>query len=283
MKKFICSFLSLVIIFSLTTSAFGYDAANEYDPARIDAQYVQELVDLKQEEIAALPLEQAEQLFEKAFNVSAKDYTENEIRMVLDGLGYGLKFQIYTNVANTFFNVRSVKGHSVGYYGDIGVAWTRDTSKSPLTLQELLSGMYTLEVDYLTWESAASILTASISQSTFDKLADLVATGVSSTVLGNFIATSLELTGTSVSVASVVASVVIGFGWDWLRNLDRNSMLSVFQAMSHTNKLKVEFMWTSNAVTRIYTSIPKTNIIANPYPDVYSDWTIDTYGILYNY
>lgn len=63
--------------------------------------------------------------------------------------------------------------------GDVGVAWTRDTTSghSPLTLNEVLFDTYTLEVDYITWDTAASIFAASASYSAFSDLTQQVLAG----------------------------------------------------------------------------------------------------------
>ena len=139
-KKCLSLLLAIVLCMGTTNTAF---AAEERDPYTIEGHYVEELVQLNEEELANLPLEQAETLFEEAFAVPADNYTEDEIRLGLDGLSFGLKFQLIMDeikkTADTEpsypAKTRSTTS-SVSYSGDIGVAWVRDTTSghSPLTL-----------------------------------------------------------------------------------------------------------------------------------------------------
>ena len=292
MKKFAALFLSLIMLFTLSVPAFAAEPDATYDPYSIDAHYVQELVDLSQEEIAALPLEQAKELFEKAFSVSANDYTEDEVRLVLDGLGYGFKFEIFMDEvrATTDYEVidPTLRSSTGNYYytGDIGVAWVRDTTSghSPLTLGEILSGTYTLEVDYLTWSTASSIITASLNESAFNQLVNYLGSGATGAVIGKFIVDKLGLKGKVAWVATVAVGAAVAKGWDWFRHFDRDNMNNTLQDMDQYDDLmKVQFMWSSNMVNRFHTNITRTNTITNPFPGTYGTWHKDSYGYLYSY
>ena len=88
-KKCLSLLLAIVLCMGTTITAF---AAEERDPYTIEGHYVEELVQLNEEELANLPLEQAETLFEEAFAVPADNYTEDEIRLGLDGLSFCLLY-----------------------------------------------------------------------------------------------------------------------------------------------------------------------------------------------
>lgn len=295
-KKFIC--FSLVGTMTLTSSLTVFASESQkspIDPYTIEGQYVQELVDLNQEEISKLSLESVSNLFEKAFAVSSEDYTEDELRLALNGLSFGLKFQNDMNMINetteheTYTpNARSTTA-SKTYTGNVGVAWVRDTTSghSPLTLGEILSGTYTLEVDYITLDTASSILSSSANYNAYTDLAELVAVGASSTALTNKIVSILKLTGWKATVASIAVGTAVGFGWNWLKNIDRSRMYDVFSTMdssaSKKDIMKVEFMWSGNKVNKFYTKMSKTTTLPNPFPKMYGTWYTNKYGYLYSY
>lgn len=296
MKKLLSLFMVCVMVLGMNMTVFASNGNNssQTDPYTIEGQYVDELVELTAEEISELSLEDAKALFQKAFLVSANDYSEDEIRLALDGLAFGLKFQkdmeavkAVTEHESAYQPVgaRSSTGNKY-YTGEIGVAWVRDTTSghSPLTLGEILSGTYTLEVDYITWDTAASILTASLNESAFDQLVNYVGSNAAGTVIGNYIVKALGLKGKVAVVTTVVIGAAVAKGWDWFRHFDRDRMNTCFQDMVEEDHLmKVQFMWASDMVNRLYTNVTKSNTISNPFPGTYGDWYTDKYGYLYNY
>lgn len=299
MKKLATKIMSFILVLSLSIPMTMTAFAAERDPYSVKGKYVQELIDLDKEQIQELSINEAEGLFEKAFSVPADDYTENEIRLGLDGLAFGLKFQKamdeikaavetqpsspYSNSIVTPFSTTG----SVQYSGNIGVAWVRDTTSghSPLTLGEILSGTYTLEVDFLTWDTAAAILAASANYNAFQDLVELVATGAAGTALSAYICGVLGITGGPATITSVAVGAVVGLGWNWLKNIDRSRMYDTFSSMSKSKNqyMKVEFMWSSNMVNKFYSTVSKTSSISNPFPKLYGDWYKDKYGYLYSY
>lgn len=291
--KEIKRFVSLVLAFCmLTLTPLTALAAEERDPYTIEGQYVEELVQLSEEALEGLPIEQAEVLFEKAFSVPPNNYTEDEVRLGLDGLAFALKFQAAMDEIKKTVETepsypaatRSTTG-SVSYSGNVGVAWIRDTTTghSPLTLGEILSGTYTLEVDYITWDTAASILASSANYNAFEDLVSLVAAGATGTALSVYICSVLNLTGGPATVASVAVGAVVGLGWNWLSKIDRSNMYNCFTGMSSNQYMKVQFMWSGNMVNKFYTTVSKGSTISNPFSGTYGDWYKDTFGYLYSY
>jgi hypothetical protein len=276
--------------------SFAIPALAERDPYSATGKYVQELVDLDNEQLKALPIEEADVLFEKAYSVQANDYTEDEIRRGLEGLAFALKFQkamdeikAAETQQQSFMSVNpmSVKD-GVSYSGDVGVAWTRDITSghSPLTLSETLSGTYTLEVDYITWDTVATILAASASFDGYSDLKQQVAVGTSSSILSGIICSALGITGGPATVASIAVGAVVGLGWDWLKSIDRSRMYDSFKTMNKKDKnqyMKVEFMYSNRTVNKFYSIISKTSSISNPFPGMYGDWRKDKFGYLYSY
>ena len=90
MKKIVSFLLVLSMIWAISATAF---AQQKQDPNNIVGHYVEELVIMSDEELASLSLVEASLLFEKAFHVSSNSYSEDEIRMGISGLSFGLKFQ----------------------------------------------------------------------------------------------------------------------------------------------------------------------------------------------
>ena len=226
MKKIVSFLLVLSMIWSISATAF---AQQKQDPNNIVGHYVEELVIMSDEELASLSLVEASLLFEKAFHVSSNSYSEDEIRMGISGLSFGLKFQSAMDLFRTaqeenIYSPCGVQPTTGGQYysGKIGVAWTRDTSsdRSPLTLAEIFSGTYTLEVDFLTWDTAATILAASANYNFFQDLSESLALGIAETLLSAKICSMLGLAKAPATIASLAVSVVIGMGWNWLRSLD---------------------------------------------------------------
>lgn len=239
MKKIVSFLLVLSMIWAISATAF---AQQKQDPNNIVGHYVEELVIMSDEELASLSLVEASLLFEKAFHVSSNSYSEDEIRMGISGLSFGLKFQSAMDLFRTaqeenIYSPCGVQPTTGGQYysGKIGVAWTRDTSsdRSPLTLAEIFSGTYTLEVDFLTWDTAATILAASANYNFFQDLSESFALGITETALSAKICSMLGLAKAPAAIASLAVSVVIGMGWNWLRSLDRSAMLKCFEKMSH--------------------------------------------------
>lgn len=302
-KKYIKKIASVIIAASMlvgtSLTVFAGESsspAESIDPYTIESQYVQELVDISTDDLDDLSLREASALFEEAFSVSADNYTEDEIRLVLNGLSFGLKFQHDMDAVKEVteyesYNPLARSSTSSKYYsGNVGVAWVRDTTSghSPLTLGELLSGTYTLEVDYITLDTAASILASSADYNSYYELATAFAASATSTVLTNKIITILNLgTGWQATVASVAVGTAVGLGWVWLQKVDRSRMYDIFSTMdssvSKSNMMKVQFMWSGNMVNKTYTKINTTTSLPNPFPGTYGDWYVNNYGYLYNY
>lgn len=289
MKRLISFLVVLSMVLSTSATAF---AQQKQDPHNIVGHYVEELVLMSEEELANLSSIEVASLFEEAFQVSSSHYSEDEMRLGLDGLSFGLKFQSAVDILNaaqaknasSTYGAQPTTGGQY-YSGKIGVAWTRDTSsgRSPLTLAEIFSGTYTLEVDFLTWDTVATILAASTSYNVFQDITESIVLGASEAALSAKICSILNLKGITEAIAALAISAVITMGWNWLRSLDRAAMLKCFEKMSHNQYMRVQFMWAADMVNRFYSTIPKTSVIPNPFPGFYSDWRIDKFGVYYGY
>jgi hypothetical protein len=215
MKKF----LSVLIVSALllTMSAMALATEGEAaDPYAAEAVYVQELADITDEEIAELSLTEAETLFEQAFGVDADNFAEEEIRAVITGLSFAFKFQNEVqarkesepseviSVAPSGGRTRS-STFALAYSGSVGAAWVRDISagKSPLTVSESLLNSYTLEVDYLTWDTTATLLVESGSYVWYQDLQLLLAQGATGSALSAYVIAALGLGGPIAAVAAI--------------------------------------------------------------------------------
>lgn len=303
LSRITCLILSVVVASSMSLPVFAAErdnmTASVTDPYTITSHYVEDLVTLSQEEIKALPIDSARDLFEEAFLVPSTSYSDEEVMLALEGLGFGLKFEQAMQeakatteyepcvpIGSSFAQPNSITS-GVSYSGGVGVAWVRDTTSghSPLTLGEILSGTYTLEVDYITWDTAASVLTGSASYNAYSSLASQVAAGAGGAALAAYICSVLGISGGPATVVSTAVSIAVGWGWDWLSKIDRSRMKTCFDGMSKakTQYMKVQFMWSSNMVNKFYSVVTKTSTISNPFPGTYGNWYKNKYGYLYSY
>ncbi len=93
MRKILLLVLSFALVLTAPIAALEARSAPSVDARNITANYVQELVDLDIDEIPLLTDDEANRLFEKAFEVSASTYSKAEVRTALTGLSYALKFE----------------------------------------------------------------------------------------------------------------------------------------------------------------------------------------------
>lgn len=271
--------------------------ANE-DLYAIEGQYVPELVEMEQETLDRMSIEEASRLFEKAFHVDSAGFSEKEIRMGVNGLSFALRFQGFIETFDNSIQLDSLPARNRAkavpaedgcrYSGSKGVAWVRKTSTgySPLTLGEILSGVYTLEVDYLTWDTVAAMLAASADYNAFKDLAELVAVGAGGAALAKAICTLLGITAGAIpTITSVAVGAVVGLGWNWLKSIDRSNMYKAFKKMSNakTQYMKIQFLWASDMVNKCYSIVPKTEVIPNPFPGICGEWFTNRYGYMYGY
>lgn len=293
-KKIIKRLTALVLAFvcaiCIVPNGSIQAAVIERDPYSIKGRFVPELVNLTKEEIYELPYSEASTLFEKAFNVRASNYNEKEVRVALDGLCYAFKHQINARKSSSSHTSLSTKGVSsqivgIPYSGDVGVAWVRDTTdgKSPLSLGEILSGTYTLEVDFLTWDSAALILVESMDKNNLDELIKIASSTTATTAATAIICYLLDMSMSEISpITGAALSIAIGFDWSMLDKIDKTAMRNCFLEMNKRKNqyMKVELTWTPYTVERRYSKITKDTTIANPFKGKYGFWYKDRYGYL---
>jgi hypothetical protein len=57
--------------------------------------------------------------------------------------------------------------------------------------------------------------------------------------------------------------------------------IGIFDEMSTSKNqyMKVKFMWSSNMVNKIYSTVNRTTTISDPFPGTYGDWYRDKYGL----
>jgi hypothetical protein len=158
----------------------------------------------------------------------------------------------------------------------------RDTTKSPLTLGEILFGVYTLEVDWLTYETVAIILAASADDNIYSELVDAVATNLAPATITAIICAVLGVP-TIPTITSIAVGTVVSLGWNYLRKIDRANMYDCWTTMNNMYMMEVKFMYANGWLNRICTRKYRTVWIYNPFPGTYGYWHKDKYGILYSY
>mgnify|MGYP000994999110 CR=1 FL=1 len=164
------------------------------------------------------------------------------------------------------------------YYGDIGIVWLRDLDRSPLTPAEAFAGNYTLEIDYLTYETAASInaLATDYSKYTyFINLAENIGTGAAAAYL-----CSIAGIGT---ISSVIVGALVSTTWTIIKTYDDYQFSQTLHRMDASSFMKVMYFQSSETgVTKgyyVYASNPpyKVEGIENKH----GNWRIDTFSVLY--
>ena len=145
------------------------------------------------------------------------------------------------------------------YTGTKGVAWVRDTTSagSPLTLGEAFSGVYTLEVDYVTYYQAVSIYALGSDYSFFNSVKNAATTAIASSL----ICAKLKLPPDAAIPATAI-SFAVSLGWDLVSALDRSAMNNAIQDMTYTSLMRVDFVTSNNMVVRCYEvfDLPDANV-----------------------
>ena len=312
MKKAISILLAVCLMaIVVTPHVYAYGDV-KINPDEIYASYVPELVKLTDEEIEALSIDEVNELFQKAFKVSPQYFTEEEVRLAVKNLSIALKLQTLNELGKLAVStVPTVKGNETSilatsstsssttsnlssYTGSIGVAWVRDTTRSPLSLSEILSNTFTLEVDYITWGTAATILAASSDYSVFQDLKVYIAQGATVYAMTKLILKTLGLTGSAATITSEVVALVVSLGWNLLQNIQRDAMYNCFKKMrKDIDLMKINYMTVNGSIVRTYSvfspskySVNSKGVytyynIPNPYPGKYGYWYINKYAYLY--
>lgn len=225
------------------------------------------------------------------YKVSADDDSYTEKLSAVEAVALVGKFEQATEQYGIATRATSsTKSNLSSYTGNKGVAWVRDTQKSPLTFGEALSGTYTLEVDYITYYQAVSIYALSSDYNFFNSVKNAASTAIASAL----ICAKLKLPADATIPATAI-SFAVSLGWDLLSALDRSNMNHAIQNMTYTSLMKVYFMTANNYLTRVYESydLPSSNVtwvsssgafkyknIPIPY-DLYGTWYLNTIGKLY--
>ncbi len=288
----ILSFILVIVItitYNVSVLAMEYDVRSQIDLYQYDANYVEKLDILNENEIENLKTTEANELFEEAFNISSKYFTEKEVRLAIEEWSSVIKLNSLSKTqksTSTYLKTASTstKGNKT-YTGNVGLAWIRDTTSkgSPLSLGEIISGCYTIEVDYLPWETVATILAAASKETVFDRLKVWALGGVSSTLLTTLVCTSLGITGAPATITAVIVSAVVSIGWGLLKQLDKNRMSDAFNKMKKNEWLRADFMTYDHQIYRHYKSYkPVSHVFKNPF-NQYGKWYSNDYGIKYSY
>ena len=291
MKKFknlLC--FCLVISLLLGTNAIVFASEiDSLDTSKIYASYVPDLNKIDIDTIQYLPESKIDEYFESAFNVSSKSYTNEEKISAVKAISTVQNFKSFSLMGQ--LSSSSTTSPLSSYMGSKGVAWVRDTTSggSPLTLTEAITGNYTLEVDFLTYKQAATIIAMGSDYAFFNSVKNAGSTAIAS----GLICTKLGIS--EMTIPSMLVSVVVSMGWDAVSSLDRSAMISQLNKMSISNMMRVNFTTSNNVVTKVYSVYkPSTTYnassdvftyfnIPNPYSGKYGNWHVGQIGYLYNY
>lgn len=296
-KPLLCITMALSIMATTGTSALASNDLNVSvtdectlpNPNSIYATTIDELTIMSREDINALSLLEIDDYFETSFGVSAKNYLYDEKLSALEAVSVVGQFQEQSQLLRSSSTTTNLNCYS----GAKGVAWVRDTtsSGSPLTLSEAFSGVYTLEVDYLTYYEAAAIYALGSDYNFYKS----VVNAASTTIASNYICKYLNISTETVFLSSVI-SFGVGLGWDILSSLDRSAMSKALQNMDNASSLmRVDFLTSNNYVYRCYEAVNLPNVtwlpsvnyykytnIPNP-TGKYGFWYTDTIGKLYKF
>ena len=276
-KYLLCFTLSIVLTVEMTITASA-SVSIPIISENLTSAFVQELQEIDVSEIDSLPDDQIDYYFEKAFPLSAQDYSREEKTVVLRSVSTFQKFQNLVMVIAAL-DGESTKDAYASFSGDEGASWVRDTKKSPLTFGEALSGTYTLEVDFLTYHKAVAVYGATISKSFFESLVSAGSASLASALICE------KLGLKDLIIPSSIISGLVSVGWDLLCTLDRDAIGNVVLDMKYSDMMRVSFMTANGYLTKVYSKYvapsttyhPSTTTytyynIANPYPDLYGFW-----------
>ncbi|GMQ61777.1 hypothetical protein [Vallitalea maricola] len=248
MKKILTVFLMAIII--LNTSAISYAKApidlNEIY-ANVDAN-----LNLTVEQVEGLSEDELNQYFKEVYSVDPSEFTYEdkmtavEAAALLSGIQ---RFNSMRSFDSSYERVYTTKSaiNNCNYTGSKGLAWVRDTTKdgSPLSLGEILSGVYTLEVDFLPYTAAATIYALGSDYNFFVSVKNAAGTAAASAL----ICSKLKIEAT---IPAAVISFAVSMGWDILNALDRDAMKDVLLSMDASDLMKVDFVTANKIVTKCY-------------------------------
>ncbi|MBF4692006.1 hypothetical protein [Fusibacter ferrireducens] len=160
------------------------------------------------------------------------------------------EYQVFSRYSQEFESASVTSRSAINgctYTGSKGVSWVRDTTSNgtPLSWGELISGVYTLEVDFLPYNVVATLYALSTDKSFFEMVKNAGTT-----------ATASALICKKAGIKGVIGGGVIGFcvslGWDLLSLLDRNALRDMMESMVLSDLMRVDFVTASNMVTKCY-------------------------------
>lgn len=173
----------------------------------------------------------------------------------------------------------------------VGTSWVRDTTKghSPLTFGECFSNTYCLEVDYLSYSTAFTVL---VSKTKFNAVKSLVETAGTTAAAAGVVKFAAAMGYTVSGIAGAAVSVVIGFGYAIIAALDTSSYNKACDGLKNYQMIKVSFMTANGNLVKCYEkytpssrtirgSGSNTYTVANPYSGTYGTWYTGKYGKLY--
>ncbi|GMQ56295.1 hypothetical protein AN1V17_06880 [Vallitalea sediminicola] len=249
MKKMLIVFLTAIIILNANVTS--------YAKAPIDLNEIYADVDsnlnLSIDKVKDLSEDELNKYFKDVFNVNPNEFTYEdkvtgvEAAALLSGIQKFNNMRFFDSSYERVYTTSRSAINDCDYTGSKGLAWVRDTTKdgTPLSLGEILSGVYTLEVDFLPHVAATTIYALGSDYNLFVSVKNAATTAIASALI-------CKKFDVKAAIPGAVISFAVSMGWDLLNALDRDAMKDVLLSMDASDLMKVDFVTSSNMVTKCY-------------------------------
>ena len=248
----LCLIASLAIAMLIPVAA----AAPCVDPKEVYASFVPELADLSEDDLANMPVEEVEVLFEEIFSVDSSCFDSDYVRSAVENLS---AFYRYADNNMTAMNSRGTTTSTMDDYDDSfeaerGIYFERDYDKSPLTLDEVSSNWWTVGVGYLTYDHALC-LAARLDENMWDSVMTYVNGTISDKALEAALQKFFGLTGFKLTITAAALSLTIVVLNDAIDRANYQALQDATLDGNRDDLTRVMYQWTGSTVYNTYKSV----------------------------
>ena len=258
-KKMIGVILAVVMCLNLTVQAF----ATNVDPDKLVAKYVPELLEMSEEEIAALSYNEMDRIFWDIFGVSADNFPEEDARLAVETWANIMKIDVAMRVTDGLKRAAQKASTTAGIsYNNVdGLSWVRDTTT--LTYTEIISQYYYWEVDFFPRSAALTLAAASKDESNYTLLKNMADQGKSAAEITAAIFESLGMAAVG-SLAQIGILAVLVLEYAQICYFEAGTVQRLAKSMTDSQELRVVFAFSSGRVLRNYDLVTKKTFHDNP-------------------
>lgn len=252
-KRLISLILAMVLLSTMTLTAAATSVA--VDPDTLVSNYVPELYEMSENEVAALTDAEVNAYFDEMFG-GTYHFTKSEMRTAVENYAKILKMQEELGITST----ARASSTTAGYSGSnpSAICWVKDTTQ--LTYTEITTMSYVLEVDFLRPTTAAMVAAAGIDYNQLQQMVDVL-NGVNEwkayceDTMDVAFPFTWELAGISLVVVAKYLDVSI---------FEPMRIKSALSGIGNNQQLQVTFMFTNGTILRSYSKVSNTAHYSNP-------------------